>query len=185
MFDDAFVKNTLTPMLAIIGAVLGAAGTGLGILNYRLQRRNQSVRARLNVSAFCTYSDNKLDELALNLKVVNESGFEITVQGAGVFLESRWYKRPEICFFLPTGSGGKDRWPVRVASRHAESIKVAMSKNWVFGSNVDTAQTIKRASGLFVEMADGKRLTCPNADLSKFKETVAEASLEQRHGWNR
>src|SRR5437016_5579540 len=84
MFEDPFVKNTLTPFLAIIGAVFGLVGTCLGVLNYRLTRKRQKVLCRVEATNQLTLSNGKPESLKLIVKVINSGFIPVTISEIGM-----------------------------------------------------------------------------------------------------
>ena len=84
MFDELFIQETLTPILAIVGAVFGLVGTALGVLNYRLNRRQQKISLRIELEHVLTQSNGKFESLCLRIKVINSSLMPVTVSEIGL-----------------------------------------------------------------------------------------------------
>ncbi|MGD0517853.1 MAG: hypothetical protein ABSA26_09995 [Thermoguttaceae bacterium] len=107
MFGPDFITKTLTPILAIVGAVFGLLGTGLGILNYVLARRKQRLCIQLAGRAWMYKHDSYGIEhevthngqgIALEVIIKNLSFFDVTITECGLRVGRLWRRR-----YLPFG----------------------------------------------------------------------------------
>lgn len=178
MFDEAFTKNSLTPALALFGAIFGLIGTLLGILNYRLSRKQHSVRVSVDVKGG---GENEIvkgsngEEVIvprvreLTIKVVNQSYFAVTVVQAGFVI------RPHLVGPAKYFSIDMDK-PTRMESRHVESFKCTLSQKAVehqtrFAqlARNDGHFKLSECSQVFVLLATGERFTGGNKNLAAAK----------------
>src|SRR5947199_6267338 len=120
MFDELFVKNTLTPTLAIVGTVFGLLGTGIGIFNLYLSWRTHWVRGRVfwqvetppykTPDGPCFFND---------LTFINKSYFPVTIREAGVVVKPTFLARRE---YIPSFNTKM----IRVEARDAQDFKAVI-----------------------------------------------------------
>lgn len=123
MFDEEFLTTTLTPLLAIAGAMLGLIGTALGILNLLLNRKPHRFDVDVKVSGGKRFGvENAIgrhvlecDEMHLTFTVTNHSYFPITVARLGVALRHGFWGRSLID--LPFSPEGDTRIEPRSAAK--------------------------------------------------------------------
>lgn len=103
MFEGPFVQFTLTPILAIVGAVFDLVGTGLGVLNYLLSRRTHRLAMAVDVKIEGRDQDSYGDMipsetptwLAIRVSIKNLSYFPVTIEEAGVLVPNgKWGTKP-------------------------------------------------------------------------------------------
>jgi hypothetical protein len=93
MFESDFVQFTLTPVLAIIGAVFGLIGTGIGVFSIWLQWRSHATKVTVSyVLSDVSLSSNCLSASS-EIVVSNHSSFAITVIEVGLLYKVTWFRR--------------------------------------------------------------------------------------------
>lgn len=122
LFQTDFVKDTLTPILAIIGAVFGLIGTGIGLWNLWLNRKAHREQFVIALSTITVWSQNPkqpkekhFDEVIYTIKIVNRSYFPVTVDQVGLTIGDWWNPWKS---YIPLNL----ELPVRVGSRDHVSL---------------------------------------------------------------
>lgn len=184
MFDEPFVKNTLTPLLAITGTVLGLVGTILGILTYRLHRRGHKLDLTVGPRPYAEYSNDKLEVLGLSVIVANKSSFDVTISEIGLMLRRRFSFRTTIVPLYPKyRRQHKKKLPCRIAARDEHEIRFALSKQWFFAYATPTLDTILRSKCVVVTTAVGKRFGGTKPGFKQFIRMVKECDPSSLRTW--
>ena len=111
MFQSDFVQTTLTPILAMVGALFGVIGTAIGIWNLWLASKTHRVNLKIEAigggESYIVKTDGKDERQAmvrnLTIKVFNNSYFPVTVT--------------EVGFVMKHPSEGLKLFPLRFGSR--------------------------------------------------------------------
>lgn len=162
MFDSGFVRDTLTPLLAILGAVLGLAGTWMGILNYV---RRYRVKLKISAAPFRQYNGETLTAFGLDITIVNHSVFAISVKSFGVVLKK------------PRGRTGRVeahkniKYPFQIEARHDRQFRVWLNnEEEAMGySDLKRSEVFEQAVACYVETATGHRFTGRGKEWKFFK----------------
>ncbi len=130
--DAEFWLKTLTPWAAIVGAVTGAIGLGLGIYNLVLARKSHRVKVVIE----CSLGGSNVGKAEggepipqdrwLTIKIINCSYFPITVDRVGLSIRKRRLARSKL-FTVPLR---KDVFTkqLRIESRDATEVKLYLGR---------------------------------------------------------
>ena len=129
MFDSQFITNTLTPILAIVGAVFGVAGTAIGVWNLWLNRRTHKLSVKVTARNQVMVrkgerADGKtvrIESHSAVVRVINNSYFPVTVEEIGVVVRRTRFSRAEY-IGLPQGIGRLGERTFRLDPRSAVDI---------------------------------------------------------------
>jgi hypothetical protein len=103
MFEDEFLRGTLTPLLAIVGAFFGLLGTGIGVWNWWLNRKSHSFAVEVKASGGKHFDIQnamgkpvaECDEMLLHLTITNHSYFPVSVERLGVAVRRGRFSKTE------------------------------------------------------------------------------------------
>lgn len=184
MFDDDFIKTTLTPILAIVGAIFGLIGTGLGVVNFMLTWRSHRVKlkAKASYSQHLSHVNElafgerhfELHEMTLIIHAINKSYFELTVDEVGVVIKEAWYKRRG---FIPLGANLRDNG--RLESRGSTTFRVGAkchstsmrTKLYLLAQNPDKPLS-KIGRGVYFKVVTGNRGIGGKAEFLEFSQRL-------------
>jgi hypothetical protein len=154
MFDEPFVKNTLTPLLALVGAFFGLLGTGIGLFNLYLSWRSHWVRVHL--SWRCERCTPERDDVyyATHLLIVNNSYFPITVREAGFVITNSWFGPKR---FLPCYCASKPRIDARDGFESLVCVGAERIANYGWAGGFTSSERIKGSRQVYVSLVDGRR----------------------------
>jgi hypothetical protein len=168
MFESKFLQTTLTPLLAIIGAIGGIAGTTIGIWNFRLNRKSHKVGAQLRIRrrSYVPVKNDRgervyaADEQAIIVEVTNKSYFDVSVRQVGLTLKKGDLARTEFKVLPHTYITGR-----RIESRGTGEFLIEAScmsptsQSSLFRMLIGTVPESKYARRVFVELDTGERFT--------------------------
>ena len=134
MFDSQFVQNTLTPILAIIGACTGITGTVLGIWNWWLNRKSHKLDIRVVVERggedelVKTAEGDKLipRRRDLNIRVINHSYFPVTFSEVGVVMKKSFFSRRN--YYPLRFKPSNEKAEKRIDARHSEVFTFSVGR---------------------------------------------------------
>jgi hypothetical protein len=185
MFDDAFARDTLTLILAIAGAVFGTIGTALGILNYLLQRRSHKLNLNIEITPYRELSNGKNEVLALDVRIVNRSYFDVTISEIGICLPRRAFSRSERApLFTGHDHGPDKKLPRRIVARDEYKLRFPVKRTWFFKYGETDVEKLRKASHVYVETSDGKRFYGRKPGFDFFLKHLVEIDLTALRGWN-
>lgn len=159
MFDEGFLKTTLTPILAIIGAVFGLIGTALGILNYRLAKQRHRVCLKVEVGSYLVTSENQFESLTFKVKVVNAGYAPVTISEFGLRVRKSWIRTQRVPFDT-TASRASGRMhqilPVRIEPHDEKMLERQYSTDGLLAHGIKTSLLLSRADAVYVKTSTGK-----------------------------
>lgn len=152
MFESDYIQTTLTPILAIIGAVFGLLGTGIGVLNLWLRWKTQKTCLAIGFELSDVSSKSDCLYASSTIVVRNLSSFAVTVIEVGIFYKTGLWRRefkshPQI----------QDRiGPRDVHKFHAYILPIRMEpQGWA--SHQVWAESLENAVGAYAVLVDGTR----------------------------
>lgn len=108
--------DTLTLVVAIIGAVTGVLGTGIAFWTAYRQIADDKVKLRVGAGWFITPETRETPSLAIS--VTNLSKFPVTLRETGLLTQGDTMRSISIRYTLSTGG----RFPVRMEPRTSISV---------------------------------------------------------------
>ncbi len=183
MFESDFVQLTLTPILAVIGAVFGLIGTVMGVLNYRLRKRGQKIDIRLTPSSILTQVDNRFDSLSLEITIANAGLVSVTVSELGLSVGPRFWRSTLVPLAMDNSTRSHHRpdlLPARIESQDQLTIRRRVLKDQFFKWSKPTFPMIHRTKAVYVKTSAGDVFYGKGKGLKAFCERLAEHYRKQQ-----
>ena len=102
MFEQEFINFTLTPILAIVGAVFGLIGTFVGLFNlwYTFNQNRIRIRVEFDVEGVrrTKMPPKSYSSAMATVNAVNLSTFPITITEVGYCYRNGWFRKKFIPF---------------------------------------------------------------------------------------
>ncbi len=170
MFDQEFVKSTLTPVLAIAGFILGLVGSVLGVWNLWLTRKSHNLKVRVDVFGGGENMIEMVDgtqqtfpqSRAINIRFNNDSYFPITVTETGLVLKgSLWMRRR---YHRLEQNWREDNQIQRIESRDVYTYSFGVGwngvreKSYFFQVLTDSRFSLDTAIAAYAVLATGQRV---------------------------
>lgn len=177
MFESDFIQKTLTPTLAIIGALFGLIGTLLGILNYRLSRKRDRIDLRVSGMSRLTLSNKNFESVDLEIKIVNAGYVAVTIGKVGLQIKLGHfrYKDAPLDPEAPANIATRpDIVPKRIEPHDEVVIRKRLTRVAFFKLVKETFPLIEQANAVYVVTSTGKRFYAKGPFLERFVATAKE-----------
>lgn len=176
----------------ISGAWLyGLGGAGIAFLTYVLRRRAQRTKLVVNVKCFRELFKGSLNYLALDVRVVSNCHFDVTISKIGLRVRKNWYSRQRFAL-RPTDTlslhdlSYNKSLPFRLDARGETTFRIPIRKKWWFADGrVPTIETVLTATDVYVETSTENRFYGRGVGLKTFLDAVREADLPKLRHWDK
>ena len=156
MFDAHFIQETLTPFLAIIGAVFGLIGTGIGLFNLWIAWKSHRTKLRVTVLLSDVSRSSGYSSATLEIRVVNLSSFPVTIEDVGLCRKTGFRKTVDVSHQIDiTRLDARDRYSF-VAYIAPENTR---THGWAAGVPLLSAEESDNAIRAYATLSDGTRFT--------------------------
>lgn len=169
MFENEFVQFTLTPILAIVGAVFGSIGTVLGVLNYRLRRKQTTIDLQLTVTPHLRISSGVLEALFLEIKVANTGFTAATVTEFGFVINRKWLGKEKIPFSPAFGNSSRALLPLRIEAQDEQASTRGCGPQDLLNTT-DPFPILKKVTAIYAKTASGKYFYAKGVGLNRYIE---------------
>jgi len=160
MFESDFVQFTMTPILAIIGAVFGLIGTGIGVFTLWLRWKSHATKVAVSYELSDVSASSDCLSASSSITVSNHSTFAVTVTEVGIVYKISTFKLEYKSYPIKsTRIDARDiqKFHAYIPPRRTEPHGWAGYQVW--------AEDLEKAIGAYAMLVDGKRIR--SNDMSK------------------
>lgn len=168
----------------VLGTATGVIGMGIAFLSYVLRHRAQKTKLTVDVTCRRELSDNVLEVLAIEVRMVNHSHFHVTIARIGLRVRDRWFKRRKHYAIEPYSLQDRVELPFRLDARDEDTVKIPIRKiGWFSDGRVPTRETAIKATDVYVETSTENRFYGRGDGLKSFLDEVRNGDLTKLGHW--
>lgn len=171
MFESDFVQFTMTPILAIIGAVFGLIGTGIGVFTLWLRWKSHATKVAVSYELSDVSSSSDYLSASSNITVSNHSTFAVTVTEVGIVYRISKFKREYKSYPIES-----TRIDARDVHKFHAFIPPRRTQPHGWASHQVWAEDLQNAIGAYAMLVDGTKIRSSNMskELSAIRTKILE-----------